>query len=200
MTESADQDIDEILVIRGFRPATGAAPTSKAGNGMYVSAVAIASFSITTPSPSPTPTLPDARFSMPFTVELICVDPKRVREVWPHVSPLLKAACYRTKLNAFEDIESDILAGRSLLWMAWNGRTVESAAATILINSEVGKVCIITVCGGSDMKRWLPLIEQIEAYAKGEGCKRVRIYGRKGWLHVLDGYEEKHVIMDKELG
>jgi hypothetical protein len=46
-----------------------------------------------------------------------------------------------------------IWGGRSLLWMAWNGRTVESAAATILINSEIGKVCIITVCGGSDMKR-----------------------------------------------
>jgi hypothetical protein len=134
------------------------------------------------------------------SVELVCVDPMRVGEVWPHVSSLLKAACNRTKLNAFADIEADILAGRSLLWMAWNGRTVESAAATILINSEIGRVCIITVCGGSDMKRWLPLIEQIEAYAKREGCRRVRLYGRKGWLHMLDGYEEKHVIMDKELG
>ena len=132
--------------------------------------------------------------------ELVCVNPERVHEIWPHVSPLLKAACYRTQLNAFADIEADILSGRSLLWMAWNGQAVESAAATVVINSEIGRVCIITVCGGSDMKRWLPLIEQIEAYAKREGCRRVRIYGRKGWLHMLDGYEEKHVIMDKELG
>ncbi|MDP1868255.1 MAG: hypothetical protein Q8L13_18205 [Bradyrhizobium sp.] len=136
---------------------------------------------------------------MSSTAELVCVDPKRVHELWPCVSPLLKAACYRTKLNAFEDIEADILAGRSLLWVAWNGRTVVAAVATILINSEIGKVCIITVCGGSDMKRWLPLIDQIENYAKLEGCKRVRIYGRKGWLHVLEGFEERHVIMDKEL-
>jgi hypothetical protein len=84
--------------------------------------------------------------------------------------------------------------------MAWNGRTVESAAATILINSEIGRVCIITVCGGSDMRRWLPLIEQVETYARREGCKHVHIFGRKGWLHLLDGYEEKNVIMDKELG
>ncbi len=136
---------------------------------------------------------------MPSSVELVCVDPKRVHEIWPLASPLLKAACCRTKLNAFSDIEADILSGRSLLWMAWNGRTVESTAATILINSEIGKVCIITVCGGSDMKRWLPLIEQIETYAKAEGCARLRIYGRKGWLYVLDGFEQKHVIMDKEL-
>jgi len=52
---------------------------------------------------------------MPSSVELVCVDPKRVHEFWPHVSALLKAACYRTKLNAFEDIEADILGGRSML-------------------------------------------------------------------------------------
>ena len=133
-------------------------------------------------------------------VELVCIDPKRVGEIWLHVCPLLKAACRRTRLNAFEDIEADILAGRSLLWMAWNGRAAESAAATILINSEAGKVCIITVCAGSDMKRWLGLIGQIESYARREGCARVRIYGRKGWLRLLDGYAQKYVIMDKELG
>ena len=34
-----------------------------------------------------------------------------------------------------------------------NGRAVEAPVATILINSEIGKVCIITVCDGSDIKR-----------------------------------------------
>lgn len=136
---------------------------------------------------------------MPSSAELVCVDPQRIREIWPHVSPLLRAACCRTGLNAFSDIEADILAGRSLLWVAWNGRAVESAAATILINSEIGRVCIITVCGGSGMERWLALIGQIEDYARDEGCARVRIYGRKGWLRVLDGYQQKYVIMDKEL-
>ena len=136
---------------------------------------------------------------MPSSAELVCVDPKRVHEIWPYVRALLKAACQRTRLNAFTDIEASILSGRSLLWIAWNGRAVEAVAATILINSEAGKVCIITVCGGNDMRRWLPLIDRIEDYAKNEGCTRVRIYGRKGWLRVLNGYEQKHIIMDKEL-
>jgi hypothetical protein len=136
---------------------------------------------------------------MRSTAELVCVDPKRVHEIWPHVAPLLKAACTRTNMNAFADIETDILAGRSLLWIAWNGQAIEAAAATILINSEIGKVCIITACGGSNLPRWLPLIAEIENYARAEGCTRVRIYGRKGWLRALDGYEAKHIIMDKEL-
>ena len=136
---------------------------------------------------------------MRSSAELVCVDPKRVHEIWPHVAALLKAACVRTGLNAFDDIEADILSGRSLLWVAWNGQEVAAAAATILIDSEIGKVCIITACGGRAMQRWLPLLAEIENYARVEGCSRVRIYGRKGWLRLLEGFEEKHIIMDKEL-
>ena len=136
---------------------------------------------------------------MRSSVELVCVEPRRVLEIWPHVSSLLKAACDRTGLNAFADIETDILSGRSLLWIAWNGKAIEAAAATILIDTEIGKVCVITACGGRAMRRWLPLIAEIENYARDEGCARVRIFGRKGWLRALEGFEEKHIIMDKEL-
>ncbi|WFU35664.1 hypothetical protein QA635_15145 [Bradyrhizobium brasilense] len=96
-------------------------------------------------------------------------------------------------------MEADILSGRGLLWLAWDGRAIQAAATTVLINSEIGKVCVITACGGTGMKRWLPLLNGIESYARDEGCTRVRIYGRKGWLRVLDGYRAKHVIMDKEI-
>lgn len=136
---------------------------------------------------------------MSSSVELICVDPDRVDAIWPHAASLLQSACRRTGLNAFADLEADILSGRSLLWIAWNGEAIEAAAATVLINSETGKVCIITACGGREIDRWLPLIDGIEAYARNEGCARVRIYGRKGWQRVLEGFEQRHVIMDKEL-
>ena len=131
--------------------------------------------------------------------EIVCADPARICEIWPHVRPLLERACRRTGLNAFADFEADILAGRSLVWLAWNGSTIEAAAATSLINSELGKVCVITLCAGRGMQRWLKLVERIEAYASDEGCARIRIFGRKGWLRVLGGYEARHVVMDKRL-
>jgi hypothetical protein len=49
------------------------------------------------------------------------------------------------------------------------------------------------------MSRWLPLISGIEAYAREEGCTRVRIFGRKGWLRALEGFRQMNVIADKEL-
>jgi hypothetical protein len=45
------------------------------------------------------------------------------------------------------------------------------------------------------MRHRLPLIDRIEACAKREGSKWGRIYGRKGCLHVLEDYEEKHFIV-----
>jgi hypothetical protein len=132
--------------------------------------------------------------------ELVCVDPARVCEIWPHVRGSLEAACRRTGLNAFADFEADILAGRSLVWIVWNGRKVEAAAATALSNSDIGKVCVITLCAGNGMQRWLKLVGRIEDYARDEGCTRLRIFGRKGWLRVLEGFEARYLVMDKTFG
>ncbi|WP_245286837.1 hypothetical protein [Bradyrhizobium sp. Tv2a-2] len=115
----------------------------------------------------------------------------------------MRKAIARTGLSAFADIESDILRGDALLWLALSdgrGETaIEAAASTSLQQTDSGKVCIITACAGANMARWLPLINHIEAYAKAEGCRCMRIFGRRGWQRVLEDYDEKHIILDKEL-
>jgi len=108
---------------------------------------------------------------------------------------MILSAIRRTDLSDPQDIEYDILCGDQLLWLAYDGKAIKAAAASHLTD----KVCTITACGGEDMKVWLPLFAQIEKYAKDEGCRCVRIYGRKGWLRVLEGYETKHVIMERAL-
>ncbi len=136
---------------------------------------------------------------MSASVELVCVDPKRVHDVWPHAMELIQRAIKRTNLSHSLDVEYDVLHGDGLLWLAWNGSAIEAAATTSLIETDRDKVCILTACGGEEMRRWLPLMRAIEAYAKAEGCACVRIYGRKGWQRVLDGYQAKHVILEKDL-
>ncbi len=131
-------------------------------------------------------------------IDLVCVDPKRVHEFWPVAGPMLKTAVLRTNLAAWQDIEYDILYGDALLWLVWSGK-IEAVVSTGLYETDAGKVCVITALAGENMSRWLQLISKIETYAKDEGCKCVRIYGRKGWARVLDGYLEKNVILDKEL-
>lgn len=131
--------------------------------------------------------------------QLVCVDPERVREIWPSAAPLLKQAIAKTGLAEFATIKRDILDGRSLLWIAWNGEGIEAAASTSLQRTDAGKVCVIIACAGSGMTRWVSLIRGIETYAQAEGCYCVRMFGRKGWRRVLDGYEQTYAIIDKRL-
>jgi hypothetical protein len=126
--------------------------------------------------------------------DLICVDPKRIAEFWPHARQLIKTAIEKTGLSDFRDIEYDILSGDQLLWLAWSG-TIEAAATTQLSRG----VCTLTACAGHHRERWLPLFERIEAYAKNEGCSCVRIFGRRGWERVLNGYRVEHVILEKAM-
>ena len=132
---------------------------------------------------------------MPSSAELLCVDPARVGEVWEFAKWFIKAAIDRTELSEFEDIERQVLAGEQLLWLAWSDR-IEAAATTHLSRN----VCTLTACSGHERERWLPLFEQIEQYARKEGAKVMRIYGRPGWQRVLDGYKVEHVILEKDLG
>jgi hypothetical protein len=115
----------------------------------------------------------------------------------------VRTAITKTGFSAFADIARDILSGRALIWLAVSGEsggvTSVAVASTCLQQTDAGKICVITACAGTNMPRWLPLISRIEAYAKEEGCACVRIFGRRGWLRVLEGYREKHIILDKEL-
>jgi hypothetical protein len=130
---------------------------------------------------------------------LICVDPKRVNEVWPHVVELIHGAVKRTNLSHTLDIDADVLQGDGLLWLAVRGERIVAAMTTALVLTDTDKVCILTACGGEDMRDWLPLLGKVEAYAKAEGCACVRIYGRKGWARVLEGYHTEHIILERQL-
>lgn len=130
--------------------------------------------------------------------DLLCVDPKNVHQIWAQARPFIKAAIERTGLSEFEDIERDVISGDQLLWLALSDH-IEAAATTQLIKTSGKPVLVVTACSGADRARWLPLFAKIEKYGKDEGCKCVRIYGRKGWERVLNNYRVEHVILERQL-
>lgn len=133
-----------------------------------------------------------------MTVDLVCVDPKEVHKSWPYAGGLIRAAIERTGLSEFADIEKQVLSGEQLLWLAISDH-IEAAATTHLIKTRGKPVLIITACSGHQRERWLPLLSRIEHYARAEGARCVRLYGRLGWERALKDYRTEYVIMEKDL-
>lgn len=133
--------------------------------------------------------------------ELICVPPEVVNQVWPKISGLIYVAMKKGQVGSFESVKGDILSGRALLWLAWDGQSpdVEAAAVTLIEETEWRKVCTIVACGGAHMDRWIHLLDTIEDYGRSEGCSAARIFGRRGWGEMLPAYKHKRTILEKAL-
>lgn len=132
-------------------------------------------------------------------IDLVCIDPALVSQLWPHVSHLIRRAMQRGNMGLFGPVESDVLAGRALLWLAADGVDIRAAAVTQIEHTETRKFCTIVACGGAHMRNWLHLIKGIEEFARAEGCDATRIIGRKGWQRMLNDYRATRVILQKEL-
>jgi len=130
---------------------------------------------------------------------LVCVDPARVHELWPRVTHLIRRALERGGFTDFAEVERDVRAGAALLWLVWDGQAIVAAVVTELRSANRSKFCTIVACGGAQRERWLPLIGELEAFARAEGCAAMKIFGRRGWARALPRYRIKSVVLEKAL-
>ena len=136
---------------------------------------------------------------MSASVDLVCVDPALVASVLPKVEHWLRAASERTRASDWSDDQARIMRGEALLWLMCRGLALLGAGTTELHRFNGDLFCYVTACGGEDRRAWRHLLERIEEYAKAEGCKTVRMLGRKGWARVLDDYAPTLVMLEKGL-
>ncbi len=132
-------------------------------------------------------------------LKLACVPPENARQLWPKVAGLIKVAMRRGDLSSFRGVQDSVLEGNGLLWLAFDEKAIHAAAVTELHETEWRKSCVIVACAGHDMTQWVHMIEEIEKFAKAEGCSAVRIFGREGWQRVLSKYRPKRVVLEKEI-
>jgi hypothetical protein len=138
---------------------------------------------------------------LPSDARLICVPPEVVDQVWPKIAGLIYVAMKKGQVGSFQPVCDAVLAGRALLWVAWDGESpnIEAAAVTKIEETEWRRVCTVVACGGHQMDRWVHLLDTIDDYARTEKCSAMRIYGRNGWERVLPAYRRKRVILEKAL-
>jgi hypothetical protein len=117
--------------------------------------------------------------------------------IWTQVAPLLSKALDGT--YDIIDVERGLQENRFQLFISWNNG-VESAVITEVAEYPKAKILRYVLAGGTNLDNWLEEIQEvIERFAKRNNCTQLEVAGRKGWVKKLKGYEEKAILLSKDL-
>lgn len=119
----------------------------------------------------------------------------------PDAWDLIEPAAARNGLYTRESLHAGLKQGLQQLWLAEQDGRAVMALITEIAEYPTRRQCDILLIGGNDLARLLPFLETIEAWARVNGCNRMRVEGREGWKRMLSGlgYDLRSVILAKEL-
>lgn len=132
-------------------------------------------------------------------VDVVAVPPMLVSELWPIVLPMIERAYSAVDRFVPSDLKKRLCLGDDLLWLAKRGNTqILAICISSLEPRPSGTTCLLKAAAGRELQEWVGT-EEIEKYAKAEGCVRVWSEGRDGWERVMPGYERVGVILEKRI-
>jgi hypothetical protein len=133
--------------------------------------------------------------------DLFPIHEKYLPTVWPRVRHLIEAAMLRGGMSSFAALERAVHDGEALLWIAWAVAESVTMAAAVTTVTDVNGVRTGTVVavGGHGLRRFGPLLADLERYFRNCGCARVHICGRRGWQRWYRDYKLCAVVLEKSL-
>jgi len=136
----------------------------------------------------------------PFTFLVPPADlPRALPLVWPF---LVRGEDRDDGRSTAEEIWQSIHHGHSQLWLVLSqaGAKTHGICVTSIISYPGLKACDISLCAGDDVKSWIHLLEDdIESWAREQGCEVMEGRFRKGWLRYLPDYQTRRYLVEKEL-
>lgn len=117
------------------------------------------------------------------------------RAVFEHCWPWLAAALeHAGGTHNKEDLWRVIESGSAQLHPLRNG-----AIVTTIQNHPSGLRDANAWLAGGNLAEIIQVIPLLEQWLASEGCKRVTLTGRKGWMKALPSYRHTGIIMVKDL-
>ena len=131
--------------------------------------------------------------------EIFLIPPKQVPQFWGLAEDYLAKAIAKVPSEyTLEMLLNACFDRNSQLWIVWSEEHGNECAVVTCVLPHCATL-VIQACGGTKRQNWMGCLDDIEKWAKAQGCKRMRLFGRKGWQRVLPDYCVTRVIMDKEL-
>lgn len=98
-------------------------------------------------------------------------------------------------------IKDAALSGAMQIWGLQDDDAVHAVVATEVCRTAGAPLCVIRIaCGGARVAMQERLLDEIGKWASQEqGCERIRIYGRVGWLRRFRRFRMTGVIAEWQL-
>jgi hypothetical protein len=125
--------------------------------------------------------------------------PEQVPQIWPHVKDYLESTLIDNGHISLQSIYDNLLLNNYRLWTPVTMDVQGAVVATINYDVTGAMHCVILCCGGKNLNNWkYRMFAEVEDWAKDEGCRFIKVYGRKGWAKLF-GFEIISHEMRKEL-
>ena len=135
--------------------------------------------------------------------ELIKFNKEEIEGVWNLAKDLVHKACIRA--GGFVDekhIKEFCKQGTMQLWLVVNeSNNVLCVCVTEIRDYPNYKVCDTKIVTGKNYKDWFHYVDDIAKWAKTQGCKKMEIFARPGYVPMFKarGYKATHVQVEKNL-
>lgn len=130
----------------------------------------------------------------------VLIKPSEINEFWNDIEPHL-ARCTRYSEGELEpeDFKTYLLDEQMQLWIAIDDEKIIASMVTQIIIYPQKRVLRIIAIAGGEMERWISFLPGLEELAMDQGCSAMEVWGRKGWLKVLEEYRCSYHILSKDL-
>jgi hypothetical protein len=138
-------------------------------------------------------------------IELVRLSAKDAVYYWDAVTPLIIKGLKRTDGEySLKDYQDYIESQYWDLWIAVNLDTkeIQGVAVTEVVEHPNFNELLMRMVTGKHFNKFLLKTEtQFQEFAKENNCKRLVLYGRKGWLRVLNkiNWKEGYTVMTKNI-
>lgn len=123
-------------------------------------------------------------------------------EFWPVILKHVETGCaYSGGRFTPDAILAAGTTGEMQVFLAVRGDTeIVGVGVTCLSHYPTGlKVCDVLIVGGATAGLWADMQHPLTRWAKGEGCERIQMVGRKGWGKALPDWKVVATMYEREI-
>ena len=129
------------------------------------------------------------------------ITPHGIPAIWSEAGAMINRAVERGDGNyTLENVFALLVNNHAQLWVAVDeDETIHAAMVTQITNFPQKMILTVLYLAGKHRKNWQIFMDDIELWAKNQGCVGMEAYARKGLLRWLPDWRRVYTVIRKDI-